>query len=106
MVGQDGSEVELAKPFQFLNLGVLAYIGKRNCIVHTVHTYMHTYTHAYTHKHVHKPGASEALAQISVDKKTIKGSGNLGFFLWRGLLHTYNYRAMTKFDILFMGFKS
>eukprot|EP01036_Dinobryon_divergens_P028500 gene28500-37453_t len=44
---QDGSLVEFAKPFQFLNLGVLAYIG-----------------------------ASEALAQISVDKSTIKGSGN------------------------------
>lgn len=48
--------VELAKPFQFLNLGVLAYIG-----------------------------ASEALAQISVDEGIIKGSGGLGFLLWRGI---------------------
>jgi len=48
--------VEYAKPFQFLNLGVLAYIG-----------------------------ASEALAQISVDQKTIRGTGSVGFLLWRGI---------------------
>jgi hypothetical protein len=48
--------VEYAKPFQFLNLGVLAYIG-----------------------------ASQALAQISVDDKTILGSGPIGFLLWRGI---------------------
>ena len=47
---------ELAKPFQFLNLGVLAYIG-----------------------------ASKALAQISVDEKLVLGSGPLGFLLWRGI---------------------
>jgi NADH dehydrogenase FAD-containing subunit len=45
-----------AKPFQFLNLGVLAYIG-----------------------------ASEALAQISVDDKLLFGKGPIGFFLWRGI---------------------
>eukprot|EP00597_Dinobryon_sp_UTEXLB2267_P015639 CAMPEP_0170128668 /NCGR_PEP_ID=MMETSP0020_2-20130122/21317_1 /TAXON_ID=98059 /ORGANISM="Dinobryon sp., Strain UTEXLB2267" /LENGTH=159 /DNA_ID=CAMNT_0010362651 /DNA_START=116 /DNA_END=592 /DNA_ORIENTATION=- len=45
----DTSELEYGKPFQFLNLGVLAYIG-----------------------------ASEALAQISIgDINTIKGSGNV-----------------------------
>ena len=48
--------VEYAKPFQFLNLGVLAYIG-----------------------------ASEALAQIAVDSNTIKSTGNIGFLLWRGI---------------------
>lgn len=48
--------VEYAKPFQFLNLGVLAYIG-----------------------------ASQALAQISVDDKVILGSGPIGFLLWRGI---------------------
>lgn len=45
-----------AKPFQFLNLGVLAYIG-----------------------------ASEALTQVSVDEKQILGSGPIGFLLWRGI---------------------
>jgi NADH dehydrogenase FAD-containing subunit len=49
--------LEYGKPFQFLNLGVLAYIG-----------------------------ASEALAQISIGEiNTVKGSGNVGFFLWRGI---------------------
>jgi len=47
---------EFAKPFQFLNLGVLAYIG-----------------------------ASKALAQISVDEKLVLGSGPVGFWLWRGI---------------------
>lgn len=47
---------EIARPFQFLNLGVLAYIG-----------------------------ASKALAQVSVDDKNILGSGTLGFLLWRGI---------------------
>ncbi len=46
----------LAIPFQFLNLGVLAYIG-----------------------------GSQALAQVSVDEKNILGSGKLGFSLWRGV---------------------
>jgi len=45
-----------AKPFQFLNLGVLAYIG-----------------------------ASQALAQVAVDDKNILGSGPVGFLLWRGI---------------------
>jgi NADH:ubiquinone reductase (non-electrogenic) len=45
-----------AKPFQFLNLGVLAYLG-----------------------------ASQALAQIQVNDQTIKSSGQIGFFLWRGV---------------------
>ena len=49
-------QVEFAKPFQFLNLGVLAYIG-----------------------------ASKALAQINVDEKQVLGSGPLGFLLWRGI---------------------
>lgn len=47
---------QYAKPFQFLNLGVLAYIG-----------------------------ASKALAQISVDEKLVLGSGPIGFLLWRGI---------------------
>ena len=47
---------EFAKPFQFLNLGVLAYIG-----------------------------ASKALAQVSIDEKQVLGSGPLGFLLWRGI---------------------
>jgi NADH dehydrogenase FAD-containing subunit len=49
-------EVVYAKPFQFLNLGVLAYVG-----------------------------ASKALAQISVGEKNILGYGPLGFLLWRGI---------------------
>ena len=48
--------IELAKPFQFLNLGVLAYIG-----------------------------ASQALAQINVNTAIIRSSGQLGFLLWRGI---------------------
>jgi len=50
--------VEYAKPFQFLNLGVLAYVG-----------------------------ASQALAQVSVNgnDKAILGSGPIGFLLWRGI---------------------
>jgi NADH:ubiquinone reductase (non-electrogenic) len=46
----------LALPFQFLNLGVLAYVG-----------------------------ASKALAQISVDDQSISGKGTLGYLLWRGV---------------------
>ena len=49
-------KVEYAKNFQFLNLGILAYIG-----------------------------ASQALAQVSVDDKNILGSGPVGFLLWRGI---------------------
>ena len=30
-------------------------------------------------------GASEALAQINLDKKVILGKGNVGFLLWRGI---------------------
>ena len=48
--------VEYAKSFQFLNLGVLAYVG-----------------------------ASQALAQVSVDDKNILGSGPIGFLMWRGV---------------------
>ena len=48
--------MEYAKPFQFLNLGVLAYIG-----------------------------GSEALAQISLDRRIIRSSGAIGFLLWRGI---------------------
>ena len=50
------TSLEYAKPFQFLNLGVLAYLG-----------------------------ASTALAQVSVDEKLILGSGPIGFLLWRGI---------------------
>jgi NADH dehydrogenase FAD-containing subunit len=53
---RDRKDLEYAKPFQFLNLGVLAYIG-----------------------------ASRALAQVSVDEKLILGSGPIGFLLWRGI---------------------
>ena len=54
--GKAVHNLEYAKPFQFLNLGVLAYIG-----------------------------ASRALAQVSVDEKLILGSGPIGFLLWRGI---------------------
>ena len=47
---------QYAKRFQFLNLGILAYLGD-----------------------------SQALAQIQVDKSTIKGSGATGFALWRSV---------------------
>ena len=47
---------QYAKRFQFLNLGILAYLGD-----------------------------SQALAQIQVDKSTIKGSGAAGFALWRSV---------------------
>ncbi len=56
---KEEKNLEYAKPFQFLNLGVLAYIG-----------------------------ASRALAQISVDEKLILGSGPIGFLLWRGIYWT------------------
>ena len=54
----ESTEVSIAyaKPFQFLNLGVLAYVG-----------------------------ASQALAQVSFNDKNILGSGPLGFLLWRGI---------------------
>lgn len=45
-----------AKGFQFLNLGTLAYTG-----------------------------GDSALAQIAVDKKAIKSSGEVGFLLWRSV---------------------
>jgi len=68
-----GGRVEVAKPFQFLNLGVLAYIG-----------------------------ASEALAQISLDEKNILGSGPLGFLLWRGIYWSkqvsWRNRVLVAFD--------
>ena len=51
-----GKGIEYAKPFQFLNLGVLAYVG-----------------------------ASTALAQIDLDDKKILGQGKIGFLLWRGI---------------------
>ena len=50
---------EFAKPFQFLNLGILAYIG-----------------------------ASQALAQVSVDEKVVLGAGPVGFLLWRAIYWT------------------
>eukprot|EP01039_Chlorochromonas_danica_P005982 gene5982-6587_t len=49
-------DVDYAKPFQFLNLGILAYIG-----------------------------ASQALAQIALDQKSFRGTGQVGFLLWRGI---------------------
>ena len=55
-LGFKSNGVEYAKPFQFLNLGVLAYVG-----------------------------ASQALAQVTVDKKNILGQGKTGFLLWRGI---------------------
>ena len=54
--GKAVHNLEYAKPFQFLNLGVLAYIG-----------------------------ASRALAQVSVDERLILGSGPIGFLLWRSI---------------------
>jgi NADH:ubiquinone reductase (non-electrogenic) len=54
--GLNITDIEFARPFQFLNLGILAYVG-----------------------------ASKALAQISVDDKFVLGSGTLGFLLWRGI---------------------
>ena len=53
---EEAEQLLFAKPFQFLNLGILAYIG-----------------------------ASEALAQVSVDEKNILGSGPLGYLLWRDI---------------------
>ena len=58
-VGEIGVRKEksvFAKPFQFLNLGILAYVG-----------------------------ASEALAQVAVDEQQILGSGPIGYLLWRGI---------------------
>ena len=65
--------VEYAKPFQFLNLGVLAYVG-----------------------------ASQAMAQISVDDKNINSSGGVGFLLWRGIYWfkqvSWRNRALVSID--------
>ena len=55
-IADEENKIEYAKNFQFLNLGILAYIG-----------------------------ASQALAQVSVDDKNILGSGPIGFLLWRGI---------------------
>jgi len=69
----EATSVEVAKPFQFLNLGVLAYIG-----------------------------ASEALAEIAVDKQAVLGSGPIGFFLWRGIYWSkqvsWRNRVLVTFD--------
>ena len=51
-----GAPRVLARPFQFLNLGQLAYLGN-----------------------------SEALAQISVGSETVRGRGVAGFALWRSV---------------------
>ena len=51
-----GHQAEFAKAFQFLNLGILAYLGD-----------------------------SKALAQIGADKNVIKGTGAAGFALWRSV---------------------
>ena len=68
-----GSEIEYAKPFQFLNLGVLAYVG-----------------------------ASEALAQVNVDENVLFGKGALGFWLWRGIYWfkqvSWRNRILVTFD--------
>lgn len=75
--------IEFAKPFQFLNLGVLAYLG-----------------------------ASQALAQIHIADKspssaearttTLHSSGKLGFFLWRGVYWfkqvSWRNRLLVTFD--------
>lgn len=75
--------IEFAKPFQFLNLGVLAYLG-----------------------------ASQALAQIHIADKepasvgarstTLHSSGKLGFFLWRGVYWfkqvSWRNRMLVTFD--------
>jgi NADH dehydrogenase FAD-containing subunit len=67
--------IDYAKPFQFLNLGVLAYIG-----------------------------AAQALAQISVDDKNILGSGPVGFLLWRSIYWSkqvsWRNRALVSVDWL------
>ena len=52
---REGDKV-YAKGFQFLNLGTLAYTG-----------------------------GNSALAQVAVDKKAIKSSGEVGFLLWRSV---------------------
>lgn len=75
--GSTESETDLvvAKPFQFLNLGVLAYIG-----------------------------ASEALSQVSVDSRSILGTGPIGFLLWRGIYWSkqvsWRSRLLVSFDWL------
>jgi NADH dehydrogenase FAD-containing subunit len=55
-LGVRNEEVVFAKPFQFLNLGILAYVG-----------------------------ASEAIAQVAVDEQQVLGSGPIGYLLWRGI---------------------
>lgn len=74
-VSSNRTVMEYAKPFQFLNLGVLAYIG-----------------------------ASKALAQISVDEKLVLGSGPIGFLLWRGIYWSkqvsWRNRALVSIDWL------
>ena len=47
-------------------------------------------------------GASEALAQISVDKSNVLGSGAVGFLLWRGVYWSkqvsWRSRVLITFD--------
>ena len=66
-------KVEYAKPFQFLNLGVLAYIG-----------------------------ASEALAQVNIDDNILFGKGAFGFWIWRGIYWfkqvSWRNRVLVTFD--------
>uniref|UniRef100_A0A0G4FMA0 FAD/NAD(P)-binding domain-containing protein n=1 Tax=Chromera velia CCMP2878 TaxID=1169474 RepID=A0A0G4FMA0_9ALVE len=50
---------DLAKPFQFLNLGILAYLG-----------------------------GGSALAQIQVDQRQLRQEGAAGWVLWRGVYFT------------------
>ncbi|CAM9508359.1 unnamed protein product, partial [Discosporangium mesarthrocarpum] len=55
-LGLSLAEGKFAKPFQFLNLGILAYTGD-----------------------------GSALAQVQVAKGKVKGSGAAGFLLWRSI---------------------
>ncbi|CAM9362539.1 unnamed protein product, partial [Phaeothamnion confervicola] len=62
-----------AKPFQFLNLGILAYVGD-----------------------------ASALAQLQVDQQRVKGTGAAGFLLWRSIYLSkqvsWRNRAMVAVD--------
>jgi len=64
---------KFAKPFQFLNLGILAYTGSSN-----------------------------ALAQVEVGSKTVEQSGNIGWLAWRSVYLakqvSFRNQAMVAFD--------
>jgi len=68
---------EYVAPFQFLDLGILAYTGNK-----------------------------DALAQIQVDKANVKAKGQIGFSLWRGVYLYKQVSVRNRFMVMTDWFKT